>query len=167
MFEGQRIDEMGSNLAFIRPPWAPTQAGCSTQLIIHCSCHKHRGTPKYRLTNVRYKKTCGKMIFRRPLKCSITFPILSIWVSGSSHGPTLLIIEQRMVFERHALVGARKRLCFSFGRSLNSYSDQQFSSEQLNFDKTLNFKLDLFSFVFYLSTTFAMQKGDTQLFKTT
>ena len=67
-----------------------------------------------------------------------------------------------MVFERHALVGARKRLCFSFGRSLNSYSDQQFSSKQLKFDKTLNFKLDLFSFVFYLSTTFAMQKGDTQ-----
>ena len=67
-----------------------------------------------------------------------------------------------MVFERHALVGARKRLCFGFGRSLNSYSDQQFSSKQLKFDKTLNFKLDLFSFVFYLSTTFAMQKGDTQ-----
>ena len=63
-----------------------------------------------------------------------------------------------MVFERHALVGARKRLCFSFGRSLNSYSDQQFSFEQLNFDKTLNFKLDLFSFVFYLSTPLLCKK---------
>ena len=110
------------------------------------------------------KKGKKTLIFRGPLKCSITFPILSIWVSGSSHGPTLLIIEQRMVLERHALVGARKRLCFSFGRSLNSYSDQQFSFEQLNFDKTLNFKLDLFSFVFYLGTPFVMQKGETQLF---
>ena len=84
------------------------------------------------------KKGKKTLIFRGPLKCSTTFPILNIWVSGSSHGPTLLIIEQQMVFERHALVGARKRLCFSFGRSLNNYFDQQFSLEQLNFDKTLN-----------------------------
>ena len=32
------------------------QAAPPSSLYGHCSCHKHRATPKYRLTNVGYKK---------------------------------------------------------------------------------------------------------------